>query len=337
MKVLFIGGTGTISGAVSELAVARGVDLYLLNRGNRSEFLAPGAKNIKGDIRNVDAISGLLKDRRFDVVVDWVAFTREHVEADVRLFAGKTGQYVFISSASVYQKPLEHYPVTESTPLGNPYAEYSRNKIICEEYLMSQHQGRGFPVTIVRPSYTYNRTRIPHIFNSKSREYSLVERMRKGKRIIVPGDGTSLWTLTHAADFAKGIVGLFGNAKATGNAVHITSDEVLSWDQITRLIGKACGAEPRVAHVSSEFICAFAPGLVGSLIGDKSVSVVLDNSKIKRLVPEYVATIPFSEGIEQSVQWYDADPKRRVIDEEYNSLVDQILSAHDAGMAMAKG
>jgi nucleoside-diphosphate-sugar epimerase len=202
--------------------------------------------------------------------------------------------------------------------------------------LTGQYRDRGFPVTIVRPSYTYNKTRIPHILNSKSHEYSLVDRMRKGKRIIVPGDGTSLWTLTHAADFAKGILGLFGNAKAIGHAFHITSDEVLSWDQITRIIGKAAGAEPKIVHVSSDFIGAFASDLIGGLTGDKSVSIVLDNRKIKQFVPGFIATIPFSDGIRQSMQWFDADPGRRVIDEEYNSLVDRILAASDAGRAMAK-
>jgi nucleoside-diphosphate-sugar epimerase len=336
MKVLFIGGTGTISSAVSELAVARGVDLVLLNRGTRAELLPPAATHVKGDVRDVETVSKLVARHRFDVVVDWVAFTPEHVAADVQLFAGKVGQYVFISSASVYQKPPERYVVTEATPLDNPFAPYSQNKIACERRLMSEHADRGFPVTIVRPSYTYNRSRIPHILNSKRHEYSLVDRMRAGKRVIVPGDGTSLWTLTHAADFAKGILGLFGNPKAVGNAFHITSDEVLDWDRITRLIGRAAGVEPRIAHVSSEFVCAFAPHLVGSLVGDKSVSLVLDNRKIKAFVPEFVATIPFAEGIEQSMRWFDADASRRVVDEEYNALVDRILFAHDAGMAMAK-
>lgn len=336
MRALFIGGTGTISSAVSELAVARGVDLSLLNRGTKSDRAPNGARYIKGDVRDVDAVAEVLKHQTFDVVVDWFAFTREHVEADVRLFDGKVGQYVFISSASAYQKPLEHYVVTESTPLVNPFAEYSRNKIACEKYLIGQHRDRGFPVTIVRPSYTYNETRIPHPLNSKRHEYSLVDRMRTGRRVVVPGDGTSLFTVTHANDFAKGILGLFGNAKAIGDSFHITSDEVLSWDRITRMIGAAAGAEPMIAHVSSDFIGAFAPDRIGGLMGDKSVSIVLDNSKIKRFVPGFAATIPFSKGITRSIAWFDADANRRVVDEEYNALVDRILSAHDAGMAMAK-
>jgi nucleoside-diphosphate-sugar epimerase len=336
MKALFVGGTGTISSAVSQLAVARGVELHVLNRGNKNERLPDGVRHLKGDIRDVEAVARLIRQHTFDVVVDWFAFTREHVAADVRLFDGKVGQYVFISSASAYQKPLLHYLVTESTPLVNPFAEYSRNKIACEDYLIGQYRDRGFPVTIVRPSYTYNETRIPHIFNSKHHEYSLVDRMRKGKRIVVPGDGTSLWTLTHAADFAKGILGLFGNAKAIGSAFHITSDEVLSWDRITRTIGEAAGAEPKIAHVSSEFIGAFAPDRIGGLTGDKSVSVVLDNSKIKQFVPGFVATTPFSEGIKRAMAWFDADPSRRVVDDEYNTLVDRVLAAHDAGMAMAR-
>jgi nucleoside-diphosphate-sugar epimerase len=336
MKVLFIGGTGTISSAVSELAVTRGVDLFLLNRGTKTERAPNGATHITCDIRDVEGTRALLAHHRFDVVVDWFAFTREHVAADASLFGDRVGQYVFISSASAYQKPLRNYLVTESTPLANPFAEYSRNKIICEDYLTGQYRDHGFPITIVRPSYTYNETSIPHIFNSKTHAFTLVDRMRKGKRIIVPGDGTSLWTLTHAADFAKGFLGLLGNANAIGHAFHITSDEVLTWDQITRAIGDSAGVEPKVAHVSSDFIGAFAPDCLGGLIGDKSVSVVLDNTKIKRFVPGFVATTPLSEGIERSIKWFEAQASRRGVDDEFNALADRILAAHDRGMAAAK-
>jgi len=336
MKALFIGGTGTISSAVSELAVKKGIDLYLLNRGNRSELIPKGAKSIIGDIRDIERAREILKDYKFDVVVDWVAFNVEHVKASIELFRDKTSQYIFISSASVYQKPPSHYLITESTPLVNPYWQYARDKIECENILMEEYANNNFPVTIVRPSYTYGKTMIPFIFNSRIRRWTIVDRMKKGKKIIVPGDGTSLWTLTHNTDFAKGFIGLMGNVQAIGHAFHITSDEVLTWDQIANIIGSAVGVKPEIIHIPSEFIGAFSPESIGGLLGDKSVSVVFDNSKIKRFVPGYQATVSFVEGIKESIEWYEADAGRREVDEEFNLLADKIINAYEKALELAK-
>jgi len=336
MKVLFIGGTGIISSAVSELAIQRGIELYLFNRGNRSEFLPKAAMHIRGDIRDFESTSSTLKDYRFDIVVDWIAYTPDQIETDIRLFKGKTCQFIFISSASCYQRPPVHYLVDESTPLYNPYWQYSRDKIACEERLMQEYRSSGFPVTIVRPSHTYNKTTIPFIFNSRKHRWTLIDRIRKGKKVIVPGDGTSLWTITHNTDFAKGFVGLLGNVQSVGHAFHITSDEVLTWDQIIRIIGSAAGMEPNIVHIPSEFIGAFSPEHIGGLLGDKSVSIVFDNSKIKRFVPGFTATMPFSAGIRECIEWYESDAGRCTVDDEFNRLADKIIAAYEAGLRMAK-
>lgn len=259
MKVLFIGGTGLISQAVSPLAVDQGIELYLFNRGQRDEFVPEGAKVIKGDIRNPAEAALVLRDYEFDVVVDWIAFTPEHVQADIDLFTGKTKQYIFISSASAYQKPQRNYVITEETPLENPYWEYSRNKIACEQLLMEAYKANGFPVTIVRPSHTYGNTAIPAALTSGQHPWSLIDRIRRGLPLVIHGDGTSLWTLTHNSDFAKGFVGLLGHPEAIGEAIHITSDEVLNWNQIYAAIGQAAGVEPKVVHISTDFITAFSP------------------------------------------------------------------------------
>lgn len=328
MKVLFIGGTGIISEAVSKHVVEKGHELYLLNRGQRNEFVPEGAKHIEADIRDLDSARKALKDYSFDVVADWVAFIPEHVKADIELFRDKTKQYIFISSASAYQKPPSHYIVTESTPLKNPYWQYSRDKIACEDILMEEYRKNNFPVTIVRPSFTYGVTMIPAALNSWQHPWSLIDRMRKGKKIIVHGDGTSLWTMTHNTDFAVGFAGLIGNVQAIGHAFHITSDEVLTWDQIYRLIGNAAGVEPDLVHIPSDFISHYLPEAVGGLIGDKAVSVVFDNTKIKRFVPGFTARVPFSEGIKETVKWFEAHPQRCTVDEEWDSIMDKIVSAY---------
>jgi nucleoside-diphosphate-sugar epimerase len=335
MKVLFIGGTGTISSAVSELAVKKGIDLFLFNRGNREDFFPAGAGLIKGDIRDIENTRRVLKDYSFDVVVDWVAFTPGHVKADTDLFKGKISQYIFISSASAYQKPPSHYLVNESTPLCNPCWQYARDKIACEQLLTEEYRENGFPVTIVRPSYTYGKTTIPFVFNSREHRWTLIERMRKGKKIIVPGDGTSLWTLTHNTDFAKGFIGLIGNMQAIGHAFHITSDEVLTWDQVAKLIGMAAGVEPNIIHIPTDFIGAVSPEHIGGLLGDKVVSVVFDNSKIKRFVPGFTATVPFSEGIKETIAWYKSNPARCTVDEEFDNLADRIINAYESGLKVA--
>ncbi|NHN29162.1 SDR family oxidoreductase [Paenibacillus agricola] len=337
MKVLFIGGTGLISQAASKLAVEKGIDLYLLNRGQRNDFVPDGAHVITADIRDAAATAEALKHLEFDAVVDWIAFTPDHVATDIKLFKGKTAQYIFISSASAYQKPSTQYLVTESTPLANPYWQYSRDKIACEDLLMDTYRSENFPITIVRPSYTYGDTMIPAALNSWANPWSLVDRMRKGEKIIVHGDGTSLWTMTHNTDFAKGIVGLLGNPKAIGHAFHITSDEVLDWNQITHMIGQAAGVEPNIVHISSEFITSFMPESIGGLLGDKAVSSVFDNSKIKRFVPDYIATVPFHEGIKRTINWFELRPEKCKIDQGWNDLMDRISEAHEAGRQRAKG
>ncbi|TVY05384.1 SDR family oxidoreductase [Paenibacillus cremeus] len=334
MKVLFIGGTGLISEAVSELAVQLGMELVLLNRGNRTEFVPKGARTIMADIRDPAAAAEALGTERFDVVVDWISFTPEQAETSRKLFQGRTKQFIFISSASVYQKPSTHYWVTESTPLSNPYWQYSRDKIACEQLLLEAYRNDGFPLTIVRPSFTYGVTMIPASLNSWRHPWSLVDRMRKGKPILVHGDGTSLWTMTHNTDFAKGFVGLLGNSQTVGHAFHITSDEVLDWNAIYRAIGAAAGVEPNLVHASSEFICGFDPDAVGGLLGDKVVSCIFDNSKIKRFVPSYVAATPFEQGIQRTIRWFEAHPDKCTIDAAWNDLMDRIIAAQEKAMLL---
>ncbi|MDV6376285.1 SDR family oxidoreductase [Deinococcus arenicola] len=320
MNVLFIGGTGIISSACSELALAQGMTLYLLNRGESSRSVPDGAKVLRGDIRDPESIRKALGDLEFDVVVNWVAFTPEHIETDLELFQGRTRQYIFISSASAYQKPVGHLPITESTPLHNPFWQYSRNKIACEDRLIRAYREDDFPMTIVRPSHTYDRTLLP-----MDGGWTVVNRMRRGKPVIVHGDGTSLWTLTHHRDFAVGFVGLLGRPEVIGDAVQITGDEWLTWNQIFELVGGAAGATPQLVHVSSEVIAAFAPDWGAGLLGDKSHSVIFDNTKLKRLVPEFRATIPYARGVREVLAWYDADPVRQVVDGELDRLMDQII------------
>lgn len=335
MKVLFVGGTGVISSAVSALAVEKGIELYLLNRGTRNDFVPEGAIVLKGDMRDADSVKAALGNHRFDAVVDWISYVPGHIEQDISLFSEITGQFIFISTASAYQKPLQCYLVDESTPLRNPYWQYSNDKIACEERLMREYRERGFPVTIVRPSYTYNKTTIPFLFNSRDCRWTLIDRMKKGKKIIVPGDGTTLFTITHNTDFAKGFLGLLGNSKAIGHAFHITSDEVLTWDRIAYDIGAAAGVEPDIIHVSSDFICRVSPEHTGGLIGEKSWSIVYDNSKIKRFVPGFQATVPFAEGIRESIRWYEANPGLLAVDEGFNSLCDRIIRGWEKGIETA--
>jgi nucleoside-diphosphate-sugar epimerase len=322
MKVLFIGGTGVISSASSELAVQRGVELYLLNRSKSVRPAPKGARLLSADIRSPETVRAAIGDLHFDAMVDWVAYTPEQVCTDLDLFRGRTGQYVFISSASAYQTPPSFLPVTESTPLHNPFWEYSRNKAACEARLMQAYQEEGFPVTIVRPSHTYDRTLLP--FDGA---YTSVARMRAGKQVVVLGDGTSLWTLTHHKDFAVGFVGLLGNPHAVGEAVHITSDEWLTWNQIYTLVAHAAGVEPRLMHVPSELIAAFDPQWGAGLLGDKAHSMIFDNSKIRRLVPDYHPVIPFWQGAQEILAWYDADPARQKVDPAFDALQDRIVAA----------
>ena len=330
MRVLFIGGTGVISTACTRLALERGIELTLLNRGLRAGA-PPGTKTLTADMEDAALVTRALGGRTFDAVVDWIAFDCAQVERDIALFRGRTRQYVFISSASIYQKPPTHYLITESTPLANPYWDYSRRKIACEERLMRAYREEGFPVTIVRPSHTYGDTQIPLAVNSWTKPYTAVDRMRRGKKVMVHGDGSSLWVLTHNSDFAKGLVGLLAREQAIGHAFHVTSDEVLSWDQIYRVTAEAAGVTPQLAHIPSDFLAACDPEMRGSLIGDKTASVVFDNSKIKRFVPDYCATVPYTEGIRRTLAWFDADASRRQIDAEADAKWDQMIEAYERG------
>jgi len=326
MNVLFIGGTGVISSACSKLAVERGIHLTLLNRGKSDRPVPVGAEVVHGDIEDPESVRSALSGRSFDSVVDWVCFTPERAEADIRLFKGRTGQFVFIGTASSYQTPPTRLPVTESTPLSNPFWEYSRLKIACEEAFLRAHRELGFPATIVRPSHTYDRTLIP-----VHGRYTVIDRMRRGRKVVVHGDGTSLWTLTHHSDFAAGFVPLLGNPKAVGEVFHITSDESLTWNRIYEILAEAAGAEPpKTVHVPSELIAAYFTDWGESLLGDKMHCMIFDNSKIKRVVPEFKAVIPFSKGAEEILAWYDADARRRTVDEAFNRQLDRMIEAFEA-------
>ncbi len=328
MKVLFIGGTGNISVSVSRLAVARGIDLYLLNRGRQSVVIE-GTKTIVADITQPDQVRDALGDQRFDVVTNWIAYRESDIERDLALFGKRCGQYIFISSASAYQKPLTYPIITESTPLANPYWQYSRDKIACEARLMRAYIDEGFPVTIVRPSHTYD-TRIPIAVGNWA-SYVIPKRMVDGKPVVVHGDGTSLWTLTHAEDFARGFVGLLGHPQSIGHAFHITSDFVLTWNQIYEQIGAALGVTPKLVHIPSDFIAGVDPDSGPGLLGDKMWCVMFDNSKIKRFVPDYVARIPFHEGIARTLAWYQADSRRMQVSAEDDARVERILTAYQKG------
>ena len=327
MKVLFIGGTGFISTAVSRQVIERGWDLYLLNRGTRGR-LPEGSHHFRADVNDPTEVRRALGDLHFDVVVDWVAFTAADVERDLALVDGRTDQYVFISSASAYQKPPTNHVITESTPLYNPYWDYSQNKIACEDRLVQAYRTAGFPMTIVRPSLTYD-PQLPIAIGGWGC-YTLIDRLKKGRPIIVHGDGTSLWTVTHAEDFGRGFLGLLGNSQAIGHAFHITTDEVLTWDQIYQMIAGAVGVEPQIVHIASEFIARVEPDLHGTLIGDKSWSAVFDNSKIKHFVPTFEARIPFREGIQRTVDGFERDERRQRVDERVNATMDRILKTYGA-------
>jgi len=321
MRVLFIGGTGRISSACSQLAVDRGIELYLLNRGQSTRPVPANLHTINGDIRTLSSARQAIGDLTFDAVVNWIAFTPEHIKTDLELFSGRTKQYVFISSASAYQKPASALPITESTVLANPFWEYSRNKIACEEMLVRAYREDGFPYTIIRPSHTYDRTMLP--FNGG---YTAVARMRAGKPVVVHGDGTSLWVLTHHRDFAKGFVPLLGNNHAIGDAIHITSDELLSWNQIYQICAEAAGvSNPKLVHVPSDVINTYDPAWGAGLVGDKAHSVIFDNGKLKRLVPDFAATIPFVRGAAEVMAWHDEDPARQVSDPAMDRTMDAIL------------
>jgi len=327
MKILFVGGTGIISTACTELAVKRGMEVYLLNRGKTPAKIPSGVKVIKADIRKESEAAAALAGMNFDVVAAFFTYTVADVERDIRLFAGKCGQYVFISSASIYQKPVSHYLITESTPLHNPFNDYSRNKIACEDRLTAEYRRNGFPVVIVRPSWTYGDTSIPLTVSSLQHPWSAVDRMLKGKPIIIHGDGTNLWTCTHNSDFAKAFVPLLGDVRALGHAIHITSDEVLTWNQQYQIVADAVGAKPKFVHVSSDMLVAFDPRREEFLQGDWANSAVFDNSKIKRFVPDFTATTTFKQGMERTIANFRATESLRTIDPAFDPWCDKVIAA----------
>jgi nucleoside-diphosphate-sugar epimerase len=323
-RILIIGGNGIISASCTRRALELGMEVTLLNRG-RDTTRPPieGAEALTGDAGDPASIRDAVGTRDFDVVANFRAFTPAQVAADVELFGGRTGQYLFISSASAYQKPIAHLPITEATPLHNPFWQYSRDKIACEEVLVGAYRDSGFPITIVRPSHTYDATLIP-----LEGGWTALARIRDGKPLVVHGDGTSLWTLTHARDFARAFVGLFGNPHALGGPVHITSDESLTWNAIAALFGSALGVEPRIVHVPSDAIARELPEVGAGLLGDKAHSVLFDNTRIKSLVPGWVATTPFADGVREITDWHLADPARQRVDPELDAAFDRLAAAY---------
>ncbi len=325
MKVLYIGGTGNISTASSRRALDNGIELWHINRGKTLSSLN-GVKTITCDINNPNHARQALAGHEWDCVVNWIAFTPEQVKRDLALFSHHTRQYIFISSASCYQTPLQNPVITEQTPLSNPFWQYSRDKITCEDLLLQAFRDSGFPATIVRPSHTYSNV-IPIPIGGWT-DYTTVDRIKKGLPIVVHGDGSSLWVVTHAEDFAKGFNGLIGNEKAIGEAFHITSDELLTWNQIHQQLAAAVGAEAEIVHVTTDKICRFDPEeYVGSLLGDKATSVIFDNSKIKRFVPDFRATIPFAEGIKRVIDWFEAEPSRQIVNAADNAFIDRLIAS----------
>jgi nucleoside-diphosphate-sugar epimerase len=322
IRALFIGGSGVISSACSRLAVETGIELTVLNRGeSRDRPLPSDVKVIRGDVRDRESLDAVAADG-YDVVVDWLGYSPDQVRDTVDRFRGRVGQYVFISSASAYQTPPLRLPIVESTPLRNPFWQYSRDKIRCEELLTAAYRDDGFPATIVRPSHTYDRTSVP-----LPGYWTAIDRMRRGKDVIVHGDGTSLWTLTHHDDFARGFVPLLGHPLTIGEAFHITSDESLTWNQIALTLASAAGVEARIVHVTSDAIAAVDPEWGGGLLGDKAHSMVFDNSKLRQVVPGYRATIPFHLGAREIVAWYDEDPARQQVDAALNATMDRLIAA----------
>jgi nucleoside-diphosphate-sugar epimerase len=325
LKVLFIGGTGIISSACTDLCVEKGIDVTLLNRGLTDRPIPKDVRIIRADIRNPEQIKSILSNEKFDVVVDWIAYSQDHVEKDFEIFKEKTSQYIFISSASTYQKPPDSLPIKETEPLINPHWEYSRNKIKCEEYLLQVFNDYEFPVTIVRPSHTYDRTKI-----ALSGGYTALNRIREGKKVIIHGDGTSLWTLTHHQDFARGFVGLLGNSKTIGEAYHITSDEVLTWNQICETFSDTVGMPANIIHIPSDFIFSYDKEWGEGLLGDKAHCMIFDNRKIKNINPDFQIKIPFKEGAKEIVTWYDENPDRKVIDQAWESKMDEIIERYES-------
>ena len=331
MKLLFIGGTGLISGACAAMALERGHELTIVRRGSRRASPDPvGARVISVDAReDPGALDEALGTSRYDAVVDWVAFKVGDVESDLRLFRGRTDQLVVISSATVYQRPPAHYRVDEDAPLGNPFWQYARDKIACEERLWHEHRLTGFPVTVVRPSLTYGPPQIPLCVGSWEHPWTVIQRMRDGRKVIVPGDGTSLWTLTWNEDFAAGLLGLLGRHEATGRAFHVTSDEVLTWEEIYRVAAEEAGARPHLVHLPSDLIASLDPSMRESLHGDKMHSIVFDTSRLRALVPDFRPQVRWREGVRRCLRWFEADSARQTVDAAADERWDRMIAAYE--------
>ncbi len=332
MKILLIGGTGTISSAITRQLAAEVHELWLLNRGTRKDEVPTNVKQVIADIDQTDEVLRLLGDEQFDVVGEFIGFVPAQVERDIRLFRGRTRQYVYISSASAYNKPAASHVITEGTTLANPHWEYSRNKIACEELLMREYRENGFPVTIVRPSHTYCERGVPVSVHGLKGSWQVLKRMIEGKPVIVNGDGSSLWTLTWNEDFARGFIGLLGNPKAIGEAFQIMSDEQLTWNQIYECVGNTLHTTPRLYHVASDFLAAVAPAewdFEGNLLGDKSITVCFDCTKLKRAVPGFCCTTRFDEGVRRCVEHILTHPELQVEDPEFDAWCDHVIEAQE--------
>lgn len=326
-KVLFIGGTGTISsGIVDKLIESNDWEIYLLNRGNRNIFEGK-VHQIIADINNVDEVKNKLKGLTFDVVGEFIGFKKTDVERDYELFKDICKQYIYISSASVYHKPLDNFIITENTPLNNLYWEYARNKQECEEFLLDKYNKNNFPITIIRPSHTYSERNIPLAVRGKNGFWQVIKRMKEGKPVIVHGDGSSLWHLTFNSDFAIGYIGLMTNSKAVGEIFQITGDEVLTWDQIYRTIGDTLGVKPILYHVSSDYLAEVGPeyDLTGNLLGDKGGSVIFDNTKLKKLVPDMQTNIPFKKGVKIALDYILSHEECQIEDPEFDIWCDKVI------------
>ena len=339
MKLLIIGGTGTISSAITRQLAASGHDLWLLNRGTRKDEVPASVKQVIVDIDQTDEVLRLIGNEQFDAVCEFIGFLPSQVERDIRLFKGRTRQYVYISSASAYNKPAANHVITEGTTLANPYWEYSRNKIACEELLMRKYRETGFPVTIVRPSHTYCERGVPLSVHGLKGRWQVLKRMMEGKPVLVHGDGSSLWTVTWNEDFAKGFIGLLGNPKAIGEAFQIMSDEQLTWNQIYECTANALGVTPKLFHVASDFLAATAPkewDFTGNLIGNKAATVVFDCRKLKRAVPGFQATTRFDEGVRRCVAYLRAHPELQIEDPEFDAWCDAVIEAQDKARRLAQ-
>ena len=338
-KALFIGGTGTISMAITKaIALRDDWELYLINRGNRQGELPDNVHTIIADINDEADVAKKLEGMKFDCVCDFIGFTVDQVARDYRLFKGKTSQYMYISSASAYGKPVQNHVITEGTSLANPYWEYSRNKIICERFLLDKYEQEGFPITIIRPSHTYDDRSVPLGVHGRNGSWQVVERIRQGKPVIIHGDGTSLWTMTYNKDFAKAFIGLMGNSHAIGEAFQITSDETLTWNQIYEAIAKVLGVELKPYYVPSDFLAAVSDyDYLGSLIGDKSNSVVFNNEKVKKLVPDFVCTTSFDEGVRHTIEYCLAHPECQVLDPEFDAFCDKVIESLETAKASCRG